>query len=97
MMRDEMRAACAAETVAFERQCGGRVRLTPEHLEAAGGNRDTILVEARIGCSQKCGCMEAAAQFESHDGVEYVVTRCRSNPSAAFLGHRVEPDPGRTK
>lgn len=90
-LRSEMAAACAAEIAAYTRQCGGRVALTPAHLEAAGGNRDNVLAEARIGCCQKCGCLSATAWFEIEGGVEYVVAQRNAGPSTLALGDRVEP------
>jgi hypothetical protein len=102
MIRDEMRDACDREIVAFEPTCQGRVKLTQAHLSDAKGEtsaelRQDILAEARIGCCQKCGCLEATAWFEKRGDIEYVVAQCAEDPSAAFLGHRVEPDPGRAK
>jgi len=99
-IRDEMAAACGEETVAFTRVCRGRVALTEAHLASARGadeaaKRLDILADARLGCAQKCGCLRSVAEFETVDGTEYVVARCRDNPNTMALGSRIEPDPGR--
>jgi hypothetical protein len=92
MIRSAMFAACSERVVAFSRECSGRVRLTDEQL---AGNRDDILVEARIGCCQKCGCLSAHAEFKVEDGVTYVVAKRMRGPHVLALGERVEPDPGK--
>lgn len=100
-IRVAMEAACEQRTVAYTRECSGRVRLTVEQLVAVqgddfdGAKRDDILAEARIGCCQRCGCLNAAAWFEVVDDVVYVVARCRKRPGELALGDRVEPDPGK--
>jgi hypothetical protein len=100
MIRDEIRAACDHEIVAFEPTCQGRVKLTQVHYDAALGVTDAerhldILAEARLGCCQKCGCLEATARIVVEPDGWYVVAQCRDNPSAVFLGNLVEPGPGR--
>lgn len=89
-IRSDMFEECEERTVAFTRECGGVVRLTPEQL---AGDLNDLLAEARIGCCQKCGCLEATARIEG----EYVVARCRVSPGVRALGDRIEPDPGRIK
>ncbi len=91
-IREAMYLACATEIVDFVPVCRGRVVPTTKQL---AGDRDDLLVEARIGCCQKCGCLEATAWVEERHGITYVVARCTDDPSARFLGGRVEPDPGR--
>jgi hypothetical protein len=87
-MRSAMYAACATTVVAFEPVCGGRVKLTPEQL---AGDHDDLIAEARIGCSQKCGCLEAIAWIEGDE----VVAQCRADPGELALGHRKAPEMGR--
>lgn len=89
-IRLAMYNACGESVRAFARECGGRVRLTPEQLAA---DRDDLLVEARIGCSQKCGCLSATAEIVTIDGVQYVQARCRRDPNALALGDRIAPEP----
>lgn len=89
-IREDMRAACEHTVKAFERRCGGRVRLTKEHLAM---DRNGMLAEARIGCCQKCGCLEATAEIVEEDGVHYVEARSSVSPSVIALGDRVEPEP----
>lgn len=97
-MRSDMRAACGPETVAFETVCTGTVLLRQEHWDTAAGDDkderlDDILAEARIGCSQKCNCLNAAAWLaDGPDGV-HVVARCAKAPGELELGHRDVPEP----
>ena len=97
-MRAAMVDTCDGEPIGFERPCGGRVLLTPELLATAQGVDDKarlkyLLAEARIGCSQRCGCQCASAELEEvtekGKAVTYVVARCSQSPSALALGHRL--------
>lgn len=91
-IRADMAAACGTETHAFETRCGGRVRLTLTHIYSAS-DLNEVLDEARIGCSQKCGCQSAfAVLVDGSDGI-YVVTRCALAPGELELGHRDAPEP----
>lgn len=97
-IRADMAAACAAWTANFETRCGGRVRLTQAHIDAAAGedmdeHTADILAEARLGCAQACGCQHATAWLTGAlDGV-YVVARCALAPGELELGHRDAPEP----
>ncbi len=98
-MRSEMATKCKDEMIGNETLCSGRLKVTAAHLAEAQGENEIakhmdILAEARIGCSQACGCQHASAVFktEKEDGkdVMYVVARCNQSPSALALGHVIK-------
>lgn len=91
-IRADMAAACATETTNFETKCGGRVRLTQEHLDAAA-NLHEVLAEARLGCSQGCGCQHARAWVHGGPDGIHVVIQCAPAPGEFELGHRDAPEP----
>lgn len=89
-LRSLMFDACSPSTEAYTRRCGGRVRLTAEHLAM---DRDDLRAQASIGCCQKCRCLGAVVEFVTIDGVQYVEARCAADPNALALGERVLPEP----
>lgn len=84
-LRSLMFTACSPSTVAYTPECGGSVVLTAEHLAM---DREELLDEARIGCSQKCGCLSAMAEVVEEGGVLVVKARCCADPSVLALGDR---------
>ena len=94
MMRDEMAKACKNVKVGTQTMCVGRVPLTEQHLADAEGEtviakHNDVLAEARIGCSQKCDCQSALAEFEvdpSSPTGKVVVARCSQSPASLALG-----------
>lgn len=91
-LRSLMSAACSPSTVAYTPECSGSVVLTPELIAM---DRDDLLDEARVGCSQKCGCLSAMAEVVEECGVLVLKARCCTDPSVLALGDRKpvpEPD-----
>lgn len=89
-VRSAMFAAAGESIKSYSRECGGRVRLDDDLLAM---DHNKLLVEARIGCTQKCRCLSATAEIVTIDGVQYVEARCKADPNALALGDRVLPDP----
>lgn len=90
-VRTLMRDAAEHTTKAYSRECGGRVRLTAEHIAM---DREDLIDEARIGCAQKCGCLSATAEVVEEGGALVVKARCCADPSVLALGDRKQvPEP----
>jgi hypothetical protein len=84
-IKDEMAKQCQANRKAGVSPCGGQVKITKKHLDAAIGSspedkREDIKADAASGCMDGCVCQklkpEIIVKLVNGKRVEYVRSTC---------------------